>query len=348
MKIMGEIVLLTDKMEQGIFKCRVKGDTNNPLLISIKSNINKMTDEFEGLMHQLSNILKEYSSDNFKNKIILAPKYQAELKIVLDSVNYLGNTLSNTAKLNLKNGNELSNNSQIMSDSVDNLSKRSNQQAASLEETAAAVEEITSIARNNAENTNTMSILGSKVRNSIKSGMDLSNKTSVAMQSINEQVSAITNAISVIDKIAFQTNILSLNAAVEAATAGEAGKGFAVVAQEVRNLASRSAQAANEIKILVETAAQKTLEGKNISNDMLNGYKVLNDNVTQTINLIEDVSNASKEQMIGIEQINEAITVLDKATQENAHETSTVSQIANNVNTIANELADEAKTKQFN
>ena len=90
------------------------------------------------------------------------------------------------------------------------------------------------------------------------------------------QVNEINNAISLIDQIAFQTNILSLNAAVEAATAGEAGKGFAVVAGEVRNLANKSAEAANEIKKLVEIANQKAHEGKDISNEMQNGYKNLN------------------------------------------------------------------------
>ena len=109
--------------------------------------------------------------------------------------------------------------------------------------------------------------------------------------------------LGVIDQIAFQTNILSLNAAVEAATAGEAGKGFAVVAQEVRNLASRSAEAANEIKALVGTATQKANDGKKISDEMIKGYEELNENITQTISLINDVEAASKEQQTGIEQI---------------------------------------------
>merc|ERR1711879_104182 len=124
---------------------------------------------------------------------------------------------------------------------------------------------------------------------------------------IDTQVHSINEAITVIDQIAFQTNILSLNAAVEAATAGEAGKGFAVVAQEVRNLASRSAEAAKEIKHLVEDANIKANEGKQISDKMIKGYASLNESISKTIELIEDISNSSKEQQSGILQINDAI-----------------------------------------
>ena len=135
------------------------------------------------------------------------------------------------------------------------------------------------------------------------------------MDEINTQVNAINDAITIIDQIAFQTNILSLNAAVEAATAGEAGKGFAVVAQEVRNLASRSAEAAKEIKTIVENASQKADDGKKIANKMIEGYPTLNESISQTINLISDIEKASKEQQSGIVQINDSINALDKQTQ---------------------------------
>ncbi|WP_258239336.1 methyl-accepting chemotaxis protein, partial [Arcobacter sp. CECT 8989] len=137
------------------------------------------------------------------------------------------------------------------------------------EETAAALNEIRSNISNSTENIIQMSLNAKELTSSVKEGEKLASKTTVAMSEINEQVSEITNAIGIIDQIAFQTNILSLNAAVEAATAGEAGKGFAVVAQEVRNLASRSATAANEIKIIVENATQKANEGKQIASKMI-------------------------------------------------------------------------------
>ena len=171
-----------------------------------------------------------------------------------------------------------------------------NKQAASLEETAAALEEITSTIQGNTQATSQMSQLAQSVTASAQKGEDLANKTTNAMDEINVQVSSINEAIEVIDQIAFQTNILSLNAAVEAATAGEAGKGFAVVAQEVRNLASRSAEAAKEIKDIVESASSKANEGKEIADNMIHGYKDLNEKITSTIEIIETVAISSKEQ----------------------------------------------------
>ncbi|MCG3716590.1 methyl-accepting chemotaxis protein, partial [Aliarcobacter butzleri] len=164
---------------------------------------------------------------------------------------------------------------------------------------------------------------------------------------INNQVNLINDSISVIDQIAFQTNILSLNAAVEAATAGEAGKGFAVVAQEVRNLASRSAEAAREIKAIVENATSKANEGKEIANNMIEGYKELNINISETINLIGDIQNASKEQLLGIEQINDAVNSLDRQTQQNAMIASQTNDIAIVTEEIAKLVVKDANAKEF-
>ena len=348
MKVLGEIVLTLDKVEQGIYTCKIKTDTKNPMIQTLSTTINKMITAIHRDMGQLRETLESYTHDDFRKKVSISENLKEDMLAVMKSVNLLGDALSNTAKQNLTNGQHLEHNATTMTNSVNNLANKANQQAASLEETAAAVEEITSITRNNANNTRKMSELGNKVQDAVKNGMNLATQTSTAMDSINEQITAITESIQVIDQIAFQTNILSLNAAVEAATAGEAGKGFAVVAQEVRNLASRSAEAANEIKVMVENAVTKANEGKKVSDDMIKGYETLNENALQTINIIQDVSTASKEQMTGIEQINDAVTMLDKVTQENAHEANSVAQIAAEVNEMANELVADASSKKFN
>ncbi|TLS91439.1 methyl-accepting chemotaxis protein, partial [Aliarcobacter thereius] len=248
---------------------------------------------------------------------------------------------------NIENGNLLQENSHTMNRSVENLAAKANSQAASLEETAAALEEITSITKNNTQNAEKMAHLSKDVKESVVLGEGLANKTALSMDEINSKVEAINEAIEVIDQIAFQTNILSLNAAVEAATAGEAGKGFAVVAQEVRNLANRSAEAAREIKSLVENATSKTNEGKKISDEMRNGYNNLNTLIGETITIIQDVSQASREQLQGIEQINDAVSILDRVTQENSVEASNVSNIASQTLKMAQVLVDDARTKKI-
>ena len=348
MKVLGEIVLTADKVEQGIYKNRIKSSSNNPTILTLKNTLNKMLDSVQDSNARILRVVTSYTKDDFTDSIKVADHYKDDMKLLMESINVLGNALSKNAKTNFSNGETLEKNANVMTSSMNSLSSKANNQAASLEETAAALEEITSITRNNAQNAAKMAELGQIVKKSVFTGEDLAARTASSMDEINQKVNSINEAITVIDQIAFQTNILSLNAAVEAATAGEAGKGFAVVAAEVRNLASRSADAAREIKNLVQEATLKANDGKTVSSDMIDGYKELNKNISETIHIIEDVSRASKEQMTGIEQINDAVNMLDRVTQENASEANNVKSIANNISLLANDLLNDAKIKKFN
>ncbi|PRM90004.1 methyl-accepting chemotaxis protein [Aliarcobacter cryaerophilus] len=348
MKVLGEIVLTADKVEQGIYKCRIKGNSENPTISTLRNTLNKMLSSIDDATSRILRVVDSYKSDDFTDSIKVVDNYKDDMKLLMESINLLGKTLGNGAKNNFENGETLQESSSNMTNSMNNLAEKANEQAASLEETAAALEEITSITRNNTQNATKMASLGQIVKKSVQTGEELASKTTLSMDEINEKVKAINSAITVIDQIAFQTNILSLNAAVEAATAGEAGKGFAVVAQEVRNLATRSAEAAKEIKNLVEEATIKANNGKLISSDMIEGYKELNKNISETIHIIEDVSGASKEQMLGIEQINQAVNMLDRVTQENAFESNQIKEIAQSVSLLAHELLTDAKSKKFN
>ena len=348
MRVLGEIVLTADKVEQGIYKCRIKGDSDNPTISTLRNTLNKMLTSIDDATSRILRVVNSYTNDDFTDYIRVVDNYKDDMKLLMESINLLGKELGNSAKNNYDNGETLEESASTMTSSMNNLAEKANEQAASLEETAAALEEITSITRNNTQNATKMATLGQVVKKSVLSGEELASKTASSMDEINEKVKAINSAITVIDQIAFQTNILSLNAAVEAATAGEAGKGFAVVAQEVRNLANRSAEAAKEIKNLVEEANIKTNDGKLISSDMIEGYKELNKNISETINIIEDVSAASKEQMLGIEQINQTVNMLDRVTQENAFESNQIKEISQSVSTLAYELLTDAKSKKFN
>ena len=348
MKVLGEIVITMDRVEQGIYSCRIKSKTTNPMIMTLRNTINKMLDEVNEDMTNLVNLLESYSKDDFKNQITIHKNIKGEMLKVLTSINSLGKTLSSNAQKDLNNGQILAQNSITMAQSVNSLAIKANEQAASLEQTAAALEQITSITRNTAQNAQKMSQLGNIVKGAVSGGQKLANQTATSMDDINQEVTSINEAITIIDQIAFQTNILSLNAAVEAATAGEAGKGFAVVAAEVRNLANRSADAAREIKNIVLKATQKANEGKNISDMMIKGYEELNTNITQTIEIIQDVSISSNEQMQGIEQINAMVTLLDQVTQENAIQVNNVATISTQTQKMAEELVNKAKTKNFN
>ena len=348
MRVLGEIVLTADKVEKGIYKSRITASSENPTIHTLKNTLNKMLSSIEDSNSRILRVVNSYTNDDFTDYIRVVDNYKDDMKLLMESINILGKELGNSAKNNYDNGETLEESASTMTSSMNNLAEKANEQAASLEETAAALEEITSITRNNTQNATKMGELGQIVKKSVQTGEELASKTALSMDEINEKVKAINSAITVIDQIAFQTNILSLNAAVEAATAGEAGKGFAVVAQEVRNLANRSAEAAREIKNLVEEATIKANDGKLISSDMIDGYKDLNKNISETINIIEDVSGASKEQMLGIEQINQAVNMLDRVTQENAFESNQIKEISQSVSKLAYDLLTDAKSKKFN
>ena len=346
MHVLGEVVIALDKVSQGIYTSQIHADSNNFMIHTLKKVVNQMLATTNKNMEELVKIVGEYSQDDYRSQMDIDPILKGKMLLTMQRINHLGKELNENAKNNLQNGNLLEKNSTTMNKSVESLAAKANEQAASLEQTAAALEEITSITKNNTQNASKMANLSNDVKNSVILGEKLANQTNLSMDEINTQVTAINEAISVIDQIAFQTNILSLNAAVEAATAGEAGKGFAVVAQEVRNLASRSAEAAREIKDLVENATSKANQGKRISDEMSKGYDNLNKLISETIDIIKDVSVASNEQLQGIEQINDAISMLDRVTQENAHEATKVANIANETLQMAQVLVQNAKTKK--
>ncbi|TLS72163.1 methyl-accepting chemotaxis protein [Aliarcobacter thereius] len=327
--------------------CRIKSTTNNPMISTLANTINQMLDSLEKNMEQLESTLKSYANDDFRINIKIDEILKSRMLSVMQSINHLGISLNNNAKENLKNGDSLKEKTTNMNKLMNSLAKEANIQASSLEEISASVEDITSIARNNVKSALQMVELGKDVKNSVLNGQDLAQKTVYSMEEIDNKVKAINSAITIIDQISFQTNILSLNAAVEAATAGEAGKGFAVVAQEVRNLANKSADAAKEIKTLVEDANIKASEGKNISETMIEDYNKLNNIISETIKIIEDVNKTSQEQVLGMEQINSNISLLDKTTQENAEKSNLTLKFTKEIEKLSNSLVESANNKKF-
>ena len=333
------------KVKDGKLEQKITNQSDNESLEELKQIFNEMLDTLCVNVctdvNKITKILDEYQHLNFNSRL------ECTVGNISLGLNNLADIINEMLVDNKRNGLILNSSANTLLQNVEMLNNNSNETAASLEETSASLEEVTSQIISNTEKIMQMSSYSKELTLSAKDGESLANKTIESMDEINYEVTEISNAIVVIDQIAFQTNILSLNAAVEAATAGEAGKGFAVVAQEVRNLASRSADAAKQIKGLVEKATTKANDGKKIADTMIEGFSKLNENVDKTMDLINSVEQNSKEQQNRIELINESVTLLDEKTQQNASIASKTFEISQGTLDIAQEIVKDANEKEF-
>jgi methyl-accepting chemotaxis protein len=218
------------------------------------------------------------------------------------------------------------------------LSARTEQQASALEETAASMEQLSSTVRQNADNAKQANQLAQSASTVAIQGGEVVAQVVGTMKGINDSSRKISDIISVIDGIAFQTNILALNAAVEAARAGEQGRGFAVVASEVRSLAGRSADAAKEIKTLINDSVERVEQGTVLVDQAGSTMAEVVSSIRRVTDIMGEISAASSEQSIGVSQVGEAVTQMDQATQQNAALVEEMAAAASSLKSQAQEL----------
>ncbi len=291
------------------------GEGLNSLMEINSQFVNDMSNVFKNLAKgDLSQNLNTHYQGEFENIKVDANNTLEQLKEIMTKVSDTSDTVENLAR-DVTNGNSA-------------LSQRTESQAASLEETAASMEEINSTVAQSADNADEANHSAIGAKSKAQQGGEIVQEAITAMSDILESSKKINDIISVIDEIAFQTNLLALNAAVEAARAGEQGRGFAVVASEVRTLSQRSANAAKEIKDLIQDSVVKVELGSDLVNRSGETLTDIVSAVEDVADRIEQMATAAQEQRSGINQINSAISQMDTMTQQNAElvdQTSTAS-----------------------
>ena len=347
LRVYGEIMLVSEKLADGLTDDRITVTSTNPKLNYIAKTINDMTEKLDASLIEIEHVLSEYSKQNFIPKTKEEIFQDGKLKELPISINNLRDYMSNNLKTTYRSSMVLEKESINSYNYMDLLIGTNNEQKNSIEDISVSLEETAESISKSYELSEEMSKFGVEVKNSIGSGLDLANETVSAMDGIKESTNAVNDAITVIDQIAFQTNILSLNAAVEAATAGEAGKGFAVVAQEVRNLATRSTQAAQEIKTLVEKASIEANNGKEIADKMIIGYDSLHKSSDTTIDLIEKITTITHDQQDLIGNMKDKLKNIENVADQSHEIIENVKQLSYDMTQMALQNANTIKDAQF-
>ncbi len=303
-----QIVVSANKVSQGDLS-DVVVHSGSDEVGELSTAINKMIERLKGR----AEISAQIADGNLQVKVEVTSEKDVMGNAFQGMVANLNNILSEVQRASM----QIDSGSMQVSDTAQTLSQGATQSAAALEEISSSMAEVGSQVKQSAENAGQANDLSSEAQREAQTGSDKMAEMVAAMEEINIAAQNISKIIKVIDEIAFQTNLLALNAAVEAARAGQHGKGFAVVAEEVRNLAARSAKAAEETTLLIEGSIEKTAKGTDIAESTSGALEGVVVTINKVANLIAEISAASTEQSQGISQINQGLGQIDQTVQQN-------------------------------
>lgn len=311
-----QVESLVHSVRMGQLDQRIDDHDKTGFIQHLSVDMNQLTDTIENVFNDVGGVMKSMSKGDLTHKI--ANDYHGVYGQCKHDINDTLDQLCEAFKKIYQASQFIRNSAQEIAAGNNNLSQRAEQQAANLEQTAASMAQLTGTVQKNAENAQKADQLSVAAKQAAQQGGQVVNAAIAAMEDINDSSHKIGHIISVIDEIAFQTNLLALNASVEAARAGENGRGFSVVATEVRNLAQRSAQAAQESKALIQNSLEKVNSGYDLVNQTGQALTEIVKSVEQVSELITGIARASREQATGIDQVNKAVTQMDEITQQNA------------------------------
>lgn len=314
--IEGEVNHLVESAAAGNFSARIITNGKEGFFLKLAEGLNQLVTTADKGLNDVVRVLGAVAKGDLTETI--SDEYSGTFG---DLKNFCNDTTENLTSmmLDIRNAAEtiFTASSEIAQGNAD-LSSRTEQQAANLEETASSMEELTSTVKLNADNAKQANVLAEQASNVATDGGVLIQQVVNTMNDINQSAQKISDIIGVIDGIAFQTNILALNAAVEAARAGDQGRGFAVVASEVRTLAQRSANAAKDIKALINDSVQKIASGNSLVNKSGETMKEIVNSIKRVNDIMSEIAAASNEQSTGIEEVSTAVSQMDEMTQQNA------------------------------
>ncbi len=338
--IFNEINDLMSQVALGHFNGRITAKAEGELK-TLTENINKSLNKLEEVISETTNVMISQGSGNLKARI--KADFAGTLSILKNGIN---NSATNMAAMMAQSNYfvaKLSEGAIAISQDIRDLSARTQEQAAAVEQTAASMEQITATIQQTASNSLSANKMANTSLTEAQQANEVVQNTILSINDINEASQKISEITALIDSIAFQTNLLALNAAVEAARAGEHGRGFAVVAAEVRNLAGKSAEAAKDIRILINDTVKKVNKGAELAQESGQALEVINKSVAQISGLVNEITQTTAEQAKGVDQVNTALSSIDQAIQQNSLLVEETATRTNNMQLLATTVINTIK-----